>query len=77
MKHINIISLTQAFDTLEKEEYKNLLSYHSIEIKDAEINDLKSMIIILNTRATCKFKPQKSQNLNPKCNFWEKENQRL
>ncbi|MBE0515633.1 hypothetical protein [Sulfurimonas sp.] len=47
MKHINIISLTQAFDTLEKEEYNNLLGYHDIEVKDAEINDLKSLITIL------------------------------
>lgn len=50
MKHINIISLTQAFDTLEKEEYKNLLNYYDIEVKDAEINDLKSLIEILNDR---------------------------
>jgi len=50
LKHINIISLTQAFDTLEKEEYKNLLDYHDIEVKDAEINDLKSLITILNDR---------------------------
>jgi len=50
MKHINIISLTQAFDTLEREEYKNLLVYHEIEVKDAEVNDLKSLITILNYR---------------------------
>ena len=50
MKHINIISLTQAFDTLEKEEYLKLLAYHDIEIKDAEVNDLKSLIKILNDR---------------------------
>jgi len=50
MKHINIISLTQAFDTLEKENYDNLLNYNSIEIKDAEIEDLKSLIAILNDR---------------------------
>ena len=50
MKHINIISLTQAFDTLEKEEYKNLLDYHNIEVKDKEIDDLKSLITILNDR---------------------------
>ncbi len=48
MKHINLISLTQAFDTLEKEEYESLLVYHDIEIKDAEVNDLKSLITILN-----------------------------
>lgn len=45
MKHINIISLTQAFDTLEKEEYLKLLTYHNIEV-----NDLKSLIKILNYR---------------------------
>ena len=50
MKHINIISLTQAFDTLEKEEYRNLLDYHDIEVKDKELDDLKSLIKILNDR---------------------------
>ena len=50
LKHINIISLTQAFDTLEKEEYLKLLTYHDIEIKDSEVNDLKSLIKILNYR---------------------------
>lgn len=50
MKHINILSLTQAFDTLESEEYKNLLDYHNIEVKDKEVNDLKSLITILNDR---------------------------
>jgi len=50
MKHINIISLIQAFDTLEKEEYKNLLVYHGVEVKDAEVHDLKSLITILNDR---------------------------
>lgn len=50
MKHINLISLTQAFDTLEKKEYENLLVYYNIEIKDDEVNDLKSLITILNDR---------------------------
>ncbi len=50
MKHINILSLTQAFDTLEDEEYKNLLDYHNIEVKDKEVDDLKSLITILNDR---------------------------
>lgn len=50
MKHINLISLTQAFDTLETEEYKNLLDYHDIEVKDKEIDDLKFLITILNDR---------------------------
>jgi RecG-like helicase len=50
VKHINLISLTQAFDTLEKKEYENLLVYHNIEIKYAEVNALKSLIAILNDR---------------------------
>ena len=50
MKHINIISLTQAYDTLEYEEYKNFLNYHNIEVNDKEIDDLKSLITILNDR---------------------------
>ena len=50
MKHINVISLIQAYDTLEYEEYKKLLNYHNIEVKDKEVDDLKSLITILNNR---------------------------
>jgi len=50
LKHINIISLTQAFDTLKKEEYQNLLDYHNIKVRDEEVHDLKSLITILNDR---------------------------
>ena len=50
MKHINILSLIQGFDTLEKEGYENFLVYHGIKIKDEEVNDLKSLIQILNDR---------------------------
>jgi hypothetical protein len=50
LKHINILSLIQAFDTLEEENYKSFLVYHGIEIKDTEVNDLKSLITILNDR---------------------------
>ena len=44
MKHINLISLTQAFDALEKEAYKNFLVFYGIKIKDKEIHNLKSLI---------------------------------
>ena len=50
MKHINILSLIQAFDTLAKEDYDKLLVYHGIEIKDEEVNDLEFLINILNDR---------------------------
>jgi nicotinamide riboside kinase len=50
LKHINIISLIQAYDTLEYEEYQKLLNYHNIEVKDKEVDDLKSLITILNDR---------------------------
>jgi len=50
LKHINVISLIQAYDTLEYEEYKKLLNYHNIEVKDKEVDDLKSLIIILNDK---------------------------
>lgn len=54
MKNINILSLIQAFDTLQNEDYKNFLVYHSIEIKDEEVNDLKSLVRILNDRPKIK-----------------------
>ena len=44
MKHINILSLIQAFDTLVKEDYENLLDYYNIAIKDAEVQDIKLLI---------------------------------
>jgi molybdopterin-guanine dinucleotide biosynthesis protein len=50
LKHINVISLIQAYDTLEYEEYQKLLNYHNIEIKDKEVDDLKLLITILNDR---------------------------
>lgn len=50
MKHINILSLIQAFDNLETEEYENFLVYHDIKIKDEEVNDLESLILVLNDR---------------------------
>ena len=50
MKHINILSLIQAFDTLEKEDYGKLLVYHGIKIKDGEVKDIKSLINIFDKK---------------------------
>ncbi|MCB4763205.1 MAG: DUF2075 domain-containing protein [Sulfurovum sp.] len=50
MKIINILSLVQAKDSLELENYKNFLVHYGIEIKDDEIQDLKSFIDVLNDR---------------------------
>ncbi len=50
MKHINILSLIQAFDTLEKEDYDKFLVYHGIEIKDDEVKDVKSLISIFDAK---------------------------
>ncbi len=50
MKHINILSLVQAFDTLEKENYDKFLLYHGIEIKDDGVKDIKSLINIFDKK---------------------------
>jgi len=50
LKNINILSLVQAKDSLELENYKNFLVHFGIEIKDEEVNDLKSLIDILNDK---------------------------
>ena len=47
MLSINILSLIQAYDNLEEENYINFLDYYNIKIKDEEVNDLKSLISIL------------------------------
>lgn len=46
MKTINILSLTQALDNLDKPKYKSFLEYYNIQIKDSEVGDLKSLIDI-------------------------------
>ncbi len=50
LKHINILSLIQAFDTIEKEDYDKFLVYHGIEIKDDEVKDIKSLISIFDAK---------------------------
>lgn len=50
MKHINILSLVQAFDTLEQEDYDKFLLYYGIEIKDDEVIDIKSLINIFDKK---------------------------
>jgi hypothetical protein len=44
MKNINILSLVQAYNTLQGESFKNFLSYYDIEIRDEEINDLALLV---------------------------------
>lgn len=47
MKNINLLSLIQAFETLEKENYQKILAHYGITIKDKEVEDLNSLITIL------------------------------
>ena len=47
MKEINLISLKNANKTLSQELFKSYLNYFSIGIKSSEIEDLKSLIYIL------------------------------
>lgn len=44
MRNINILSLVQAFSSLEEGSYSDFLSYYGIEIKDKEVGDLEVLI---------------------------------
>lgn len=46
-KNINILSLVQAYSTLQESSYTNFLSYYGIEIKNGEVEDLASLVEIL------------------------------
>ncbi|WP_104714141.1 DNA/RNA helicase domain-containing protein [Helicobacter cetorum] len=59
MKPINLLSLAQAFDTLDENSYKNFLSCYDIQIEEHgikkhkhEINSLKGLIQALNSNQT-------------------------
>ena len=44
MKNINILSLVQAYNSLEEEAFRRFVDFHGIDIKDAEIEDLKQLV---------------------------------
>jgi hypothetical protein len=44
LKRINLKSIVQAKDSLEKASFEGFLKHYGIEIRDAEIDDLKSLI---------------------------------
>jgi Cdc6-like AAA superfamily ATPase len=54
LKNINILSLVQAYSSLEKESYTNFLSYYGIEIRNEEVEDLKSLVNIVYNQTTDK-----------------------
>lgn len=50
LKRVNILSLIQAHDSLKQEAFKDLLNYYGIEIKNAEIEDLRDITMLLNAQ---------------------------
>lgn len=54
MKNINILSLAQAYSSLEKESYANFLNYYGITVRDHEIDSLTSLVGILSAQTTNK-----------------------
>ena len=54
MKNINILSLVQAYSTLEKESYTNFLDYYGIRIKNEEVKDLASLVQVLSDHTSSK-----------------------
>lgn len=47
MKNINILSLVQAHDSLNKEVFDCFLQHHDIKFRNEELNDLKCLITLL------------------------------
>jgi Cdc6-like AAA superfamily ATPase len=47
MKNINILSLTQAHNSLQDDSFESFLNYYGIKIKNEEIDDLTSLVSIL------------------------------
>ncbi len=41
--HLDVLSLTQAYSSLEEESYYNFLNHYGIDIKSDEVNDLTSL----------------------------------
>lgn len=54
MKNINILSLTQAYSSLQKVSYENFLHYHGIELRNEEVKDLASLVKILSDQISNK-----------------------
>lgn len=55
MKHINILSLIQAYSSLQNESYSNFLRHYGIGIKNEEILDLTSFVDILRSHEKEKY----------------------
>jgi DNA replication protein DnaC len=54
MKNINILSLVHAQSTLQEDSYKNFLSHYGIKIRNEEVNDLASLVIVLSDQTSNK-----------------------
>ena len=44
MRSINLLSLAQAYSSLEKHEYLYFVEYFGIEVKDEEVEDLTKLV---------------------------------
>ena len=44
MKSINLLSLSQAHESLAPDEYKSFREHYEIDIDDAELGDIKVLI---------------------------------
>jgi DNA replication protein DnaC len=50
MKNINLLSLVQAYNSLQDESYTNFLSYYGVGIKTEEVKDLASLVKVLSSQ---------------------------
>ena len=51
MKKINLLSLVQAYSSLEEDIFNSFLSLYDIEVKNEEVDDLTSLVDILYTKS--------------------------
>ncbi|OIQ95292.1 hypothetical protein GALL_227710 [mine drainage metagenome] len=54
MRNINILSLVQAYSSLQKESYESFLHYHGIKLKNEEVKDLASLVKALSDQSSKK-----------------------
>ena len=47
MKNINLLSLTQAYNSLQEVSYESFLNYYGIKIRSEEVVDLTSLVSVL------------------------------
>ena len=51
MKKINLLSLVQAYSSLEDESYRFFLGHYDIAVRDGEVDDLRKLVDVLSSQS--------------------------